>query len=77
MENAPNSVQEPGIARFDMIQQTDDPTRFILIEVYRTPDDPAAQETAHYVKWRDTVARMMAEPRGVKYANIFPGDAGW
>ena len=79
MENARNSVQEPGIARFDVIQNTDDPTRFVLVEVYRTPDDPARhKETAHYQKWRDTVADMMAEPRnGVRYANVFPDDSGW
>ena len=79
LENARNSVQEPGIARFDIIQQLDDPTRFVLVEVYRTSDDPARhKETAHYQKWRDTVAEMMAEPRhSVKYANIFPDDAGW
>ena len=79
MENARNSVQEHGIARFDVIQQDDDPTRFILVEVYRTADDPARhKETKHYVKWRDTVAEMMFEPRkGVKYSNIFPGDDGW
>ena len=79
VENARQSVQEPGIARFDVIQQNDDPTRFILVEVYRTPEDPARhKETAHYQKWRDTVAGMMAEPRhAVKFTNIFPGDAGW
>lgn len=79
VENARQSVQEPGIARFDVIQQNDDPTRFLLVEVYRTPDDPARhKETAHYQKWRDTVAGMMAEPRhAVKFTNIFPGDAGW
>jgi quinol monooxygenase YgiN len=79
LENARHSVQEPGIARFDVIQQLDDPTRFVLVEVYRTPEDPAKhKETAHYQKWRDTVAEMMAEPRhSVKYANIFPDDAGW
>lgn len=79
LENARNSVQEPGIARFDVIQQLDDPTRFVLVEVYRTPDDPARhKETAHYQKWRDTVEEMMAEPRhSVKYANVFPNDAGW
>lgn len=78
-ENARNSVQETGIARFDVIQQQDDPTRFILVEVYRTPDDPARhKETAHYQKWRDTVADMMAEPRtSIKYTNIFPDDQGW
>jgi autoinducer 2-degrading protein len=79
LENARNSVQEAGIARFDVIQQLDDPTRFVLVEVYRTPEDPAShKETAHYETWRDTVADMMAEPRsGVKYANVFPDDQGW
>jgi len=68
--NARNSIQEPGIARFDVIQQTDDPTRFVLVEVYHTPDDPGRhKETTHYAKWRDAVAPMMAEPRAsVKYA---------
>lgn len=79
VENARNSIQEPGVARFDVIQQQDDPTRFVLVEVYRTPDDPARhKETAHYQKWRDTVADMMAEPRtSVKYMNVFPGEQGW
>ena len=79
LENALNSIQEPGIARFDVVQQMDDPTRFVLVEVYRTPDDPARhKETAHYQKWRDTVADMMAESRSsVKYANVFPDDEGW
>jgi autoinducer 2-degrading protein len=79
LENARNSVQEPGIARFDVIQQLEAPTRFVLIEVYRTPEDPARhKETAHYQSWRDAVAEMMAEPRSsVKYANVFPDDQGW
>jgi len=79
LENARNSVQEPGIARFDVIQQQDDPTRFVLVEVYRTPDDPAKhKETAHYAIWRDSVADMMAEPRSaIKYNNVYPDDAGW
>jgi quinol monooxygenase YgiN len=74
IENASNSVKEDGIARFDVIQQNDDPTRFILVEVYKTAEASAAhKETAHYAKWRDTVAEMMAEPRqGIKYTNIFP-----
>jgi autoinducer 2-degrading protein len=77
--NARQSVQEPGIARFDVVQQQDDPTRFVLVEVYRTADDPAKhKETAHYQTWRDTVAGMMAEPRSsVKYDNVFPGEEGW
>ena len=79
LENAGNSIQEPGIARFDVIQQQDDPTRFVLVEVYGTPDDPAKhKETAHYQKWRDAVADMMAEPRSsIKYANVFPDDEEW
>ncbi|MBK7317393.1 antibiotic biosynthesis monooxygenase [Candidatus Villigracilis affinis] len=74
IENASNSVKEDGIARFDVIQQNDDLTRFILVEVYKTAEASAAhKETAHYAKWRDTVAEMMAEPRqGIKYTNIFP-----
>jgi autoinducer 2-degrading protein len=76
IENARNSIREPGIARFDVVQQTDDPTRFVLVEVYR---DEAAikahKETAHYAKWRDTVAPMMKEPRtSAKFSNLFPED---
>jgi quinol monooxygenase YgiN len=79
VENALHSVQEPGIARFDVLQQADDPARFVLVEAYRTAAAPAAhKETAHYQKWRDTVAAMMAELRtSVKYSNAFPGDDGW
>lgn len=73
-KNARNSVLEPGVVRFDVIQQDDDPTKFVLIEVYRTPADPALhKETAHYATWRDTVAAMMAEPRrSVKYRAVYP-----
>jgi autoinducer 2-degrading protein len=79
LENARNSVQEPGIARFDVLQQADEPTRFILVEAYRTPAAPAAhKETAHYATWRDAVAPMMAEPRtSVKCGNVFPADGAW
>lgn len=79
LENASQSIKEPGIARFDVIQQIDDPTRFLLIEVYRTPEDSARhKETSHYRTWRDTVENMMAEPRrSVKYTNIFPVDKEW
>ena len=78
-ENAVNSLKEPGIARFDVVQQLEDPTRFVLVEVYRTPEDPARhKETTHYRTWRDTVEGMMAEPRtSVKYANMHPDDEGW
>ena len=79
IENARNSLREPGIARFDVIQQADDPAKFILVEIYKTAEAPIAhKETTHYAKWRDTVAEMMAEPRqGIKYTNIFPSDESW
>jgi (4S)-4-hydroxy-5-phosphonooxypentane-2,3-dione isomerase len=79
LANARASVQEPGIARFDVVQQADDPTRFVLVEAYRTADAPAQhKETTHYATWRDTVAPMMAAPRtSVKFGNVFPEDAGW
>ena len=79
LDNARHSVQEPGIVRFDVIQQQDDSTRFVLVEIYRTADDPARhKETAHYARWRDAVAGMMAEPRtSIKYVPIFPAAAGW
>jgi (4S)-4-hydroxy-5-phosphonooxypentane-2,3-dione isomerase len=79
IDNARNSVQEPGIARFDVIQQTDDPTQFVLVEVYRTPDDPAEhKKTAHYARWAETVADMLTEPRSKQvYNNVFPDDQGW
>ena len=79
VENARNSLKEPGVARFYVIQQQDDPARFVLVEVYRAAGDPARhKETAHYQKWRDSVADMMAEPRtSVKYTNVFPDEQGW
>jgi quinol monooxygenase YgiN len=74
IENARGSIQEPGIARFDVFQHADDPTRFLLIEHYRMPDDQLKhRDTAHYVKWRDAVAEMMAEPHTpYKYVLIYP-----
>jgi len=79
MENARNSVKEPGIVRFDVVQQVDDPARFVLIEVYRAVDDSVRhKETAHYAIWRDAVAEIMAEPRfSIKYDNVFPGEEDW
>ena len=79
LENARHSVREPGIARFDVIRQQDDPTRFLLVEVYRDDAAPARhKETAHYAAWRDTVADMMAAPRSsVKFTNVFPAADGW
>jgi quinol monooxygenase YgiN len=74
IENARHSLQEPGIARFDVMQQQDDPTRFVLVEIYRSTDATVAHKTTpHYEKWRDAVAPMMAEPRSsVKLTNVFP-----
>jgi autoinducer 2-degrading protein len=79
LANARESVKEPGVARFDVIQSVEDPTRFVLVEVYRTAEAPAAhKETAHYQRWRDTVAELMAEPRNAaRYTNVFPDDRGW
>jgi quinol monooxygenase YgiN len=76
LENARNSVKEPGIARFDVLQQTDDPTHFILVEEYKTHEASGAhKETAHYRRWRDTVVNMMAEPRqGIKFEYVFNTD---
>lgn len=79
LENARASLTEPGVARFDVIRQQDDPARFVLVEVYRSPDAAMAhKETPHYARWRDAVAEWMAEPRSsVKYVNVHPDDAGW
>ena len=79
IENAQNSGKEPGIARFDVIQQTDDPTRFVLIEVYRTSADPAKhKETVHYNKWREVCEPLLAEPRTrMVYNSVFPDKQGW
>lgn len=79
LENARNSILEPGVVRFDVVQQDDDPTRFLLMEIYRTPDDPARHKaTAHYAAWREAVELMMAEPRrSVKYHALFPEPDGW
>ncbi len=79
IDNARNSLMEPGIARFDVLQQVDDPCHFELIEVYRTPEDPARhKESTHYNKWRELAEPMLAEPRSrTIYSNIFPADKGW
>jgi autoinducer 2-degrading protein len=68
------SVQEPGNRRFDVLQDTADPTKFILYEAYATPEDAVAhKQTAHYRTWRDTVADMMAQPRqGLLHIGLFP-----
>jgi quinol monooxygenase YgiN len=74
--NAQESLKEPGIAQFDVVQQQDDPSRFVLVEGYRNAEAPAAhKETKHYQLWRDAVAPMMAEPRfSVKFSGVFPGE---
>lgn len=79
LTNARESLKEPGVARFDVVQQQDDPTRFVLVEVYRDAAAAAAhKESQHYPVWRDTVAPMMAEPRqSVKFSNVLPDDANW
>ena len=79
LANTRSSIQEPGIARFDFLEQTDAPNRFVLVEVYRNPEAAAKhKETAHYKVWRDTVASMMAEPRSsIKYSNLAPNDLLW
>jgi quinol monooxygenase YgiN len=79
LENARQSLQEPGIARFDVAQRQDDPTRFVLVEAYRDDEAPAAHKaTTHYTQWREAVGPMLAEARtSVKFNSVFPDDAGW
>jgi autoinducer 2-degrading protein len=79
IENSRESLREPGVARFDVVQSTEDPTRFVLVEAYRTADAPAAHKaTAHYARWRDAVADLMAEPRtAARYVNVAPEDSDW
>jgi len=79
LANVRNSIKETGIARFDFMEQLDDPARFVLTEVYRIPEDATKhKETTHYAVWRDTVERMMEEPRSsIKFTNIAPNEDGW
>ncbi len=79
LANARASLREPGIARFDVVQQSDDPTHFVLVEAYRTAEAPATHKaTAHYAAWRDTVAPLMAAPRtSTKFTNLHPDDSAW
>jgi quinol monooxygenase YgiN len=79
VENARHSIREPGIARFDIVQQADQPARFVFVEVYRSAEAAAEHKnTTHYQLWRDTVTAMMAEERTrIEYINVFPEDAGW
>jgi len=77
--NSEASLNEPGIARFDVVQQQDDPSRFVLIEAYKTADAPALhKQTPHYAVWRDTVEPMMASARSsVKYLSLAPAEPRW
>ncbi len=79
LENAKQSVKEPGIARFDLIRQVDDPTHFVLLEVYRAQEGHAQhKETPHYKRWQQIAEPMMAEPRRrIIYENVYPGNSGW
>lgn len=79
LANARASIQEPGVVRFDVLEDRGDPTRFVLVEVYRSDDAPAAhKDTDHYKRWRDTVADMMAEPRtATRFVNVHPDDSGF
>ena len=79
LENARKSLQEPGVARFDVLQDQAEPTHFVLVEAYRDAEAPARhKETAHYALWRDTVVDMMAQPRrSEKFSNLFPSDQAW
>ena len=79
LANVQDSLQEEGVARFDFVEQLDDPSRFVLVEVYRQPEDAVKhKKTAHYAAWRDMVERMMAEPRSsIKFSNIAPVDSIW
>lgn len=79
LDNARNSRLEPGVVRFDVLQQQDDPARFVLVEVYHQPQDQEKhRQTDHYLRWRDGVKDMMAADRvGVKYTNIDPPDEEW
>ena len=77
--NAKASLEEPGIIRFDVLQEEGKPGSFLLVEVYRTMDDPVRhKETSHYQRWRDVAEPMMAMPRTkVVYKNFFPADREW
>jgi len=78
LDNARNSIKEPGVTRFDVYQQSDDTTRFTLVEIYKNDDAVGShRETAHYIRWRDAVAEMMVEPRlRNTYSIVFPEQSG-
>jgi (4S)-4-hydroxy-5-phosphonooxypentane-2,3-dione isomerase len=77
--NSKGSLTEPGIARFDVLQNEEDPTRFMLVEAYRHREAVAAhKETSHYLAWVEAVTPMMAEPRTRSWwTSVHPDDAAW
>jgi len=79
LDNVRNSKQEAGNLRFDFFQQADDPTRFVLTEIYESREAADRhKDTAHYLRWRDTAPEMLAEPRyGTKYRSLFPDESDW
>jgi autoinducer 2-degrading protein len=79
MANATESVKEPGVARFDVIQQRDDPQRFVLVEAYFEQEAIARhKETPHYLAWREAAEPMMVEPRqGIPHLSVWPEDQAW
>uniref|UniRef100_A0A0G4GPB0 ABM domain-containing protein n=1 Tax=Chromera velia CCMP2878 TaxID=1169474 RepID=A0A0G4GPB0_9ALVE len=77
--NAANSIKEPGVSRFDLLQNVEDPSNFVLVEVYNSKEGPARhKETAHYKCWRETVESIMARPRqALKFQTVFPSRVHW
>ncbi len=77
VENAKSSLNEPGFLRFDIIQQEDDPSKFVFCEIYRDAGVPVKhKESQHYLKWRGIVDGIMEETRySIKYTNVYPADS--
>ena len=78
-DNHIDTRQEPGNVRFDVLRKQDEPTRFFLYEAYRSEEDFIRhQQTAHYLKWKETVADWMQQKRqGVRHLSLMPDDSGW
>ena len=79
LDNASNSRQEPGNLRFDFFQQADDPTRFVLTEIYESEEAAGLhKDTAHYLRWRETAPDMLDEPRYAhRFNSLFPDESDW
>ena len=77
--NATESRKEQGIARFDLVQDREDPTRFVLVEAYRSEQATVAHKaTAHYEAWRVAVEPMLAEPRTRRFFDAcYPESGAW